>query len=98
LRGQSAAIGSVEYRFPIYEIERGPTTWPIFFNRIHGDVFSDAGRVSGNGTIASTGGEVSADMIFGNVLPIRFRMGAAYLLRDPGKGDVQPYFAIGSSF
>jgi len=98
LRGQSAAIGSVEYRFPIYEIERGPTTWPIFFNRVHGDVFADAGRVSGNGTIASTGAEVSADMIFGNVLPIRLRMGAAYLLREPGQGDVQPYFAIGSSF
>jgi hypothetical protein len=98
LRGDTATIGSVEYRFPIYEIERGPATWPVFFNRIHGDVFADAGRVSGEGTIASAGLELSADFILGNVLPIRYRMGVAYLLRDPEKGELKPFAAIGSSF
>jgi outer membrane protein assembly factor BamA len=43
LRGDSAAIASVEYRFPIWQIDRGPGAWPIFFNRILGDVFYDTG-------------------------------------------------------
>ena len=105
LRGQSAAIASIEYRFPIYEIDRGPSTWPIFFNRIHGDVFVDAGRAwqqrtlaRGTDTIVSTGAEVSADFILINALAIRYGIGVAYLLRDPGKGKTQTYASIGSSF
>ncbi|HKO02907.1 MAG TPA: BamA/TamA family outer membrane protein, partial [Thermoanaerobaculia bacterium] len=43
LRGDSAAIASIEYRFPIWQIDRGPGAWPIFFNRILGDVFYDTG-------------------------------------------------------
>ncbi|HEX2120021.1 MAG TPA: BamA/TamA family outer membrane protein, partial [Thermoanaerobaculia bacterium] len=105
LRGQTAAIASIEYRFPLWEIDRGPTTLPLFFQRIHGDVFVDAGRAwrqrpqfGNRDTIASTGAEVAFDFIVGNVAPIRLRAGAAYLLRDPARGDVQPYISIGSSF
>lgn len=97
LRGQSAVIGSVEYRFPLYEIERGPTTWPIFFNRIHGDVFTDAGRAGGQ-TIASAGAEGAADFIIANGIAIRYRIGVAWRLTKPGKGDVQPYVSFGTSF
>jgi outer membrane protein assembly factor BamA len=97
LRGRSAAIGSVEYRFPLYEIERGPTTWPLFFNRIHGDVFSDAGRAGGQ-TIASAGAEAAADFIIANGIAIRYRVGVAWRLTKPGKGDVQPYISFGTSF
>ena len=97
LRGQSAAIASVEYRFPLYEIERGPATWPIFFNRVHGDVWSDAGRVSGQ-HIASAGAEGAVDFIIANEILIRYRMGAAFRLTDPDKGKVVPYISIGSSF
>ena len=43
LRGTSAALVSLEYRFPIYQIDRGPSVWPIFFNRVLGDVFFDSG-------------------------------------------------------
>lgn len=43
LRGQQAAIASLEYRFPIYEIDRGPATFPLFFRRIFADVFYDTG-------------------------------------------------------
>ena len=105
LRGRTAAIASAEYRFPIYDIDRGPTTWPIFFKRVHGDVFVDAGRawqqiagIGRTGTIASTGAEVAVDLILANALPIRYRIGVAYLLRDPEKGEVKPYVSIGSSF
>jgi outer membrane protein assembly factor BamA len=93
LRGQSAAIASVEYRFPIHEIDRGPASWPLYFHRVHGDVFVDAGQAwrqrnfRGN-TIVSMGAEAAMDVSFGYVLPIRFRAGVAMRLRDPAKGDV----------
>ena len=97
LRGQSAAIGSAEYRFPIYEIDRGPSTYPLFFNRIHGDVFGDGGRASGRHS-ASAGAEVSADFIVANALFIRLRTGVAARLTEPDRGKVVPYVSIGSSF
>jgi outer membrane protein assembly factor BamA len=97
LRGDSAGIGSIEYRFPIHEIDRGPTTIPIFFNRIHGSVFADGGRAGGD-TIASAGAEVAADIIFGNALPLRYRLGVAVRLTDPSQGRVEPYLTIGASF
>jgi hypothetical protein len=43
LRGDSALIGSLEYRFPIWQIDRGPGVYPIFFQRLIGDVFVDFG-------------------------------------------------------
>jgi outer membrane protein assembly factor BamA len=43
LRGDSALIGSLEYRFPIWQIDRGPGVYPIFFQRLVGDVFVDSG-------------------------------------------------------
>ena len=97
LRGQRAAIASLEYRFPIWEIERGPSTLPLFFNRIIGDVFADAGR-SADRTIASAGAEVGIDLHFGHILPLRYRIGLAYPLREPGKGEVKGYAAFATSF
>jgi Tol biopolymer transport system component len=120
LRGQNVAIGSVEYRLPIYQIEKGPTSYPVFFHRILGDVFYDLGTAWNNEavnlpgfqrpisepfdedrTIASTGAELAVDMVFGYFVPIRYRLGAAYLLQSPRPGeagDVQFYLSAGSSF
>jgi outer membrane protein assembly factor BamA len=102
LRGTRAALTSVEYRFPLWEIDRGPGTWPIFFHRILGDVFADAGtvwpRTGARQTIASVGAEVAIDLVLGYFAPLRYRAGIAYLLRNPGKGDVQPFIALESSF
>ena len=97
LRGRSATIGSLEYRMPVWNIDRGPSVWPVYFQRIVGDVFVDAGR-AGGATIASTGAEVSLDLFLGYAAPLRYRMGVAYLLREPAKGTVQPYVALETSF
>ncbi|HSP13396.1 MAG TPA: hypothetical protein VLV78_01440 [Thermoanaerobaculia bacterium] len=97
LRGRSAEIGSVEYRFPLYEIERGPSTYPIFFNRILGDVFADGGRTPRH-SIASAGAELAIDLTLAFFAPLRYRVGVAYLLRDPGRGDVKAYASIGTAF
>jgi len=120
LRGQNVAIGSLEYRFPIYQIEKGPAVYPIFFHRIVGDVFYDIGTAWNDDpvalpglqraisdpfdqgrTLASAGAEIALDMVFGYFLPIRYRLGFAYLLessRQTEEGQTQVYLSAGSSF
>ncbi|HEX8253943.1 MAG TPA: hypothetical protein VF846_12410 [Thermoanaerobaculia bacterium] len=102
LRGYRAALASAEYRLPLWQIDRGPSTWPIFFNRLVGAAFADAGtawqRDGARRTIASVGAEVGLDLFLSYVAPLRYRMGVAYLLNDPGRGELQPYVALETSF
>ena len=97
LRGQKAMLASLEYRLPIYELDRGPSVWPIFFNRVIADVFADYGTNSDR-HIASVGAEAALDLVLGYWAPIRYRVGVAYRLRDPGRGEVEPFVALESSF
>jgi Tol biopolymer transport system component len=102
LRGNRAAIASLEYRLPLWQIDRGPSTWPLFFNRLIGDVFVDAGRAwqrtGGHQTIASVGAEAALDLFLGYFAPLRYRAGVAYRLKNPGKGEIEPFVALESSF
>lgn len=120
LRGQNVATGSVEYRFPIYQIDRGPAAYPLFFQRLIGDFFYDRGTAwneepvtlpglqrrtsrafEQSRTLASAGAEVGVDMVFGYGLPIRYRLGLAYLLESPNpgeEGDLELFLSAGSSF
>lgn len=120
LRGQNAALGSIEYRFPIYEIERGPAVYPIFFQRIIGDIFYDTATAWNDDpvnlplvqrptsdpfdpgrTLSSAGAEIALDMFFGYFVPIRYRLGAAYILESPDaedEGSFQGYLTAGTSF
>lgn len=52
--GRIAWTGSVEYRFPLAVIDRGLGLFPLFFDRIHGSVFADAGNAWGP-TLNQTG-------------------------------------------
>ena len=45
--GRTAWSASIEYRFPLFLIDRGPGLFPLFFDRIHGTVFADAGNAWG---------------------------------------------------
>lgn len=102
LRGNRAAIGSLEYRMPLWNIERGPSTWPVFFHRVLADVFADYGTAwQRNGerrTIASVGAEAAADIFLGYFLPLRYRVGVAWRLKNPDEGEVVPFVALESSF
>ncbi|MCK4234658.1 PD40 domain-containing protein [candidate division WOR-3 bacterium] len=44
--GQSVFTGSCEYSFPLFQIERGIRTYPIYFNNFHAKIFSDFGSAS----------------------------------------------------
>ena len=105
LRGQRAAIASLEYRFPIWEIERGPSTWPIFFQRVVGAAFVDAGRTwrptffsPDRDTIAAAGVEAGLDLFLGFALPLRYKAGAAYRLTEPEKGNIEFFLGLGTTF
>lgn len=100
IRGQRMAVGSVEYRFPIWNIERGFTTKPFFFHRLHGALFVDSGNAWDPSTMSDcktgAGAELGADMTFAYRLRVRMRVGAAVGVDDGG--ETQGYFAAGHAF
>jgi outer membrane protein assembly factor BamA len=100
-RGQRAALASIEYRFPIANIEQGPGTLPIFLERIHGGIFLDTGQAWDKSfSIANIktgiGGELKADTTWSYVIPLRFRLGLARGFT--GEGVTQVYLALGNAF
>ena len=79
--GRSYTLGNIEYRFPIVNIDRGPSTLPIFINRISGNVFFDYGSafdVFRDAQFKSgTGAELWFDTTLGYIAAFTFRVGYA---------------------
>ena len=75
------ALGNVEYRFPIINLDRGPSTLPFFLNRITGNVFFDYGSAFDELGAAlpksGTGAELWFDTTLGYVAAFTFRIGYA---------------------
>jgi Tol biopolymer transport system component len=99
--GRKAAVGTLEYRFPLQNIERGHRTWPFFFQRTHADLFFDIGNAWDKDTTLSDfhrgiGVEFEMDTTLGYLLPVRFRLGFAKGLDQ--EGENQTYFVLGNSF
>ncbi len=96
-RGQKAGLISLEYRFPIENIEEGWDTKPIFFRKLHGAFFYEAGS-AWDGTFHSSdlkrsiGAEARFDFYLAYYLPITFRLGIAKGLDD--KGETLPYIGL----
>ncbi|MDB4943734.1 MAG: tolB protein precursor [Labilithrix sp.] len=92
--GRSYALGNVEYRFPIVNVDRGPSTLPFFVNRISGNVFFDYGSAFDALPDArfksGTGAELWFDLTLGYVQPFTFRLGYARGLASGGID--KPYF------
>ncbi|MGH7273124.1 MAG: BamA/TamA family outer membrane protein, partial [Nitrospiria bacterium] len=101
-RGQRMALASIEYRFPVLNIERGVRTWPFFFRRIHGTLFADTGNAWDKHTRigdfkTGVGGEVKLDLNLAyHLTGLRFRLGIAYGLDE--EGVLRGYLAAGNSF
>lgn len=101
LRGQKAALGTLEYRLPLQNIEHGISTWPFFFQRTHAAFFYDIGNAWDKDTRLSdfrrgVGVEIKMDMTLGHLLSLRLRLGLAKGLDEDG--ERQTYFTIGNSF
>ena len=86
--GRSYALGNAEYRFPIVNIDHGPSTLPIFLNRITGAVFLDYGSAFDLLSTAEfktgTGAELWFDSTLGYIANFTFRLGYARGLASGG--------------
>jgi Tol biopolymer transport system component len=98
--GRHAAVVNVDYRLPLWRIERGAGTFPLFARTLHGALFTDVGhawnaRFDLQDVRASLGGELSCDAVLGYVLPITFSIGVAWV--SQGRGAVA-FGRIGHAF
>jgi Tol biopolymer transport system component len=89
-RGQKAALASLEYRFPIKNMEKGMGNGPVFFRRVHGAVFCESGNAWDEGFHvsdfkSSAGAEARLDMYLAYYLPITLRFGIAQGLDKNGE-------------
>jgi hypothetical protein len=79
--GNDYALLNAEYRFPIVNVDHGPSTLPIFLNRVSGNLFVDVGSAFDDPTQAQfktgVGAELWFDMSLGYILGFTFRAGYA---------------------
>jgi hypothetical protein len=80
--GHSYGLFNAEYRFPIVNVDRGPSTLPIFLNRMSGVLFTDYGSAFDSASTAKfktgSGGELWFDLTLGYFVGFTFRLGYAH--------------------
>ena len=97
--GTRALATSVEWRFPLSLATHG--AGPLFFDRLSGTVFADAGAGWNPGPvawIASAGAELGLDIAWLYDDAYRLRLGAARPIAGAGQGKGSVYLLLGSSF
>ena len=101
--GEAYLLGTLEYRFPIADVEAGPWTLPFYFRRLHAALFSDAGdaftlRRGDFQLRASAGAEVRAEVILRWYLPTEVRAGCARGLTGGAEAIWDCYAVLGGIF
>ncbi len=96
--GDALAAATLEYRFPLLEFERGLETLPIFVDRLHGAIFSDAAAGFGAdarrlNVAAGVGVEARLQIVVGYYGLVVVRVGYARGLTAGGVD--QPYALLG---
>jgi len=89
-RGRKAALASLEYRFPIQNMETGIGNGPLFFRRFHGAVFAETGNawdegLQGRDFKSAVGAEARLDLYLAYYLPLTLRLGVAHGLDKHGE-------------
>ncbi|MGH7270726.1 MAG: hypothetical protein ACREJ3_09875, partial [Polyangiaceae bacterium] len=86
--GSYYTLLNAEYHFPIINVDRGPSTLPIFLERISGAAFVDYGSAFDSPETAQfktgAGGELWFDVTLGYILDFTFRAGYARGLASGG--------------
>ena len=89
-RGERVAAASMEYRLPLWYIERGLWTWPIFFNDISLSAYGDAGSAwtdwydpETNEILYGAGGELDFRFTIAYYFTVRMGLTVAYGFVDP---------------
>ena len=97
--GDQFHLMQLEYRFPIWRINRGPWTLPIYLNRLHASVFIDGGDAF-FGTLnfetfrIGVGAALMLDFTLGHLLPFTLRIGYARGLMDGGIDQVFGHIGV----
>ena len=106
--GTKAWSASLEYRFPLFLVNRGLGAWPGHLDRVSGSIYFDAGdawsrepddRPASEETgrpLTSVGGEVAADFLAFYRFGLRLRAGVAFPLREAASGAF--YLRLGLPF
>jgi Omp85 superfamily domain/WD40-like Beta Propeller Repeat len=98
--GTYYALGNAEYRFPIVNIDRGPSTLPFFLHRISGAAFADYGSAFNAPEAAEfktgVGAELWFELSVAYALTFTFRAGYARGLASGGIDKT--YFAAVAAF
>jgi hypothetical protein len=95
--GSYYGLFNLEYRFPIWNIDRGPSTVPLFLNRISGAGFVDYGGAFNTAETAKfrtgIGGELWTEFTLGYVVTMNFRLGYA---RGLATGGIDKLYFVAS--
>ncbi|MDP2313243.1 MAG: hypothetical protein Q8P41_10085 [Pseudomonadota bacterium] len=101
-------LASGEYRFPLWNVDRGVGTIPLFVRNVSAAVVADAGNafddLEGAGmdqTLVGVGGELRLTTILGYGIGLTTRLGYAVSLAGGGiaPGELDGFYAtLGSSF
>ncbi|MFO0724935.1 MAG: hypothetical protein U1E65_14235 [Myxococcota bacterium] len=100
-RGASYYLGTAELRMPIFRLERGLDTVPIYFERLTAAAFADAGDAPRStprlaDVAVGVGGELRVELTILYYVPITLRGGYARGLTRDGIDDA--YLVLGGSF
>ncbi|MDA8100798.1 MAG: BamA/TamA family outer membrane protein [Nitrospiraceae bacterium] len=93
LRGQKAVLGTLEYRFPLADLQKGWNTKAIYFRQVHGALFFEAGNAwdetfHHEDVRRSGGGELRFDIDVGYYFPITVRFVVARGFDHGGESQV----------
>lgn len=98
--GSNIGVAGVEFRMPIFWLERGIGTAPIFFRNVNGALFLETGLVTNqwqfdlNNWRNGAGGEVRLDFTLARYVPVSFTLGVAIGLER--KVSYQVYLNLAS--
>ena len=96
--GTRAAVANVDYRFPLWRLERGINTYPAFIRWVHGAAFVDAADAWERGRRAhpkvAVGFELSADLVVGHGLPITFASGVSWRVDQSREAATRPHVFV----
>jgi hypothetical protein len=97
LAGTGFVLGNLELRFPLVDTTTGRSTWPIFFRRLHGALFLDAGDAFDlRGQVPLAGHDLSAEELrFSAGAELRVELVLGYYIRtDLRLGVARPLGAL----
>jgi hypothetical protein len=101
--GTAYALATAEYRFPLFDVETGPWTLPVFLRRLHAALFADAGDAFTFSrhdfhVHVGAGAELRAEVVLGWILPTDVRLGCARGLESGPLAILDCYAALGGVF